>query len=102
MDSKDAARLAFGNPGFLDFLNNIPAAILSGVSPGYGIVKATQTAIPFTKRFTEPVTNLAESLVSSIPGLGTVTSFFDSGINEDDGSGPNAINDADDEDEGFG
>jgi hypothetical protein len=106
MNSKDAARLCFGNPGFLDFLNPIINLAKSNIA----LVKdvAASNVNPTFSAVANPLLSAAREtapLASQIPYVGhyfqPLANQFYEGAVEDDGTGPNATDDADDQDEGI-
>jgi hypothetical protein len=75
MNSKEAARLCFGNPGFFDFLKPVLNLVKSNVAA----VRTAASVNPTFKAFTDPLFSVAKvtaPIASSIPYIGDIVQPF--------------------------
>lgn len=65
MNSREAAQLAFGDPGFFDFLAPIAGAVKPFLKP----ISAIARFIPFAGPVVSTIADFADSAISSSPTI---------------------------------
>jgi hypothetical protein len=101
MNSKDAARLAFGNPGFFDFLKPIGGMLINAVAPGFTQSQALVRALQPVANL-NPITSTLSNLATTVGDIAqkaaaTIVPGVSSIISADEDDDPGAQDDFEEE-----